>query len=137
MTGASSSNSVFNRRTFAAGTRLFNEGDPGHTMFYVERGRIQIWRGTSEEKAILGHIEAGGIFGEMALVDQKPRMANATALVDSTVLVIPEHVFRQKLKTADPFIVGLVRMLVSSLRNLTGELEQLRNTTNAEPAKGK
>jgi CRP/FNR family transcriptional regulator, cyclic AMP receptor protein len=129
------SSSVFNRRTFNAGTRLFNEGDPGHTMFYVERGRIQIWRGTPEEKAILGHIEPGGIFGEMALVDQKPRMAHATALVDSTVLIIPEHIFRQKLKTADPFIVGLVRMLVTSVRNLTAELERLRAEKASGPAK--
>ncbi len=117
---------VFNRRSFAAGTLLFSEGDPGHTMYYVEKGRIEIWRGTAADKKVLGHIETGGIFGEMALVDQKPRMANATVMVDSTLLIIPETVFRQKLKTADPFIVGLVRMLVNSVRGLTTEVERLR-----------
>ncbi len=118
--------SAFSRRVFQAGTRIFSQGDPGHVMYYVERGRVQIWQGEAENRRILGYIEPGGIFGEMALIDQKPRMAHASALVDTAVLVIPEPMLREKMKGVDPFIAGLMRMLVASQRRLTQELETLK-----------
>jgi CRP-like cAMP-binding protein len=118
--------SAFSRRIFQAGTRIFSQGDPGHVMYYVERGRVQIWQGEAENRRILGYIEPGSIFGEMALIDQKPRMAHASALVDTAVLVIPEPLLREKMKGVDPFIAGLMRMLVASQRRLTQELETLK-----------
>jgi CRP/FNR family transcriptional regulator, cyclic AMP receptor protein len=118
--------STFSRRVFQAGTRIFSQGDPGHVMYYVERGRVQIWQGEAESRRILGYIEPGGIFGEMALIDQKPRMAHASAMVDTALLVIPEPVLREKMKGIDPFVAGLMRMLVASQRRLTQELEALK-----------
>lgn len=117
---------AFHRRVYPAGGKIFSEGDPGFTMYYVERGRVEIWRGDSDDKLVLGYIEQSGIFGEMALIDAKPRMANATAVSETVLLMIPEQVFRQKIKGSDPFIAALVRMLVGTLRGVTKELQALK-----------
>jgi CRP-like cAMP-binding protein len=64
-------------------------------------------------------IGAGGIFGEMAVIDGGPRTATATAIEDTKVTVINERVFKHKLKVADPFLRALVRLFVANLRNST------------------
>jgi CRP/FNR family cyclic AMP-dependent transcriptional regulator len=55
----------------------------------------------------------------MAVIDGGPRTATATAIADTTVVVISERVFKYKLKTADPFLRALVRLFVANLRAST------------------
>jgi CRP-like cAMP-binding protein len=123
---SSTKKQLFNRRVYPAGAKIFAEGDSGSTMYYVERGKVEISRGHGEHKLVLGYIEQSGIFGEMALIDAKPRMANATAVSVTVLLMIPEQAFRQKIKGCDPFIVALIRMLVGTLRGVTQELQALK-----------
>ena len=65
---------------------------------------------------VLGKIPAGGIFGEMALVDNQPRMATARALVDSVCLMVPKALLEKKLDAADPFVAAMVRILIANAR---------------------
>ncbi|HYE01410.1 MAG TPA: cyclic nucleotide-binding domain-containing protein [Alphaproteobacteria bacterium] len=126
---------VFERRTFRAGQVVFAEGEAGHTMYYVERGRIAILRAGGGGPVLLGHVEAGGVFGEMALVDSRPRMASAVAETESVVLLVPERRFREKLAAADPFIAGLVRMLTLNIRDMAARFagpEAARATAKPE-----
>jgi len=123
---SSTKKQLFNRRVYPAGAKIFAEGDSGSTMYYVERGKVEISRGHGEHKLVLGYIEQSGIFGEMALIDAKPRMANATAVSVTVLLMIPEQAFRQKIKGCDPFIVALIRMMVSTLRGVTQALQPLK-----------
>jgi CRP/FNR family cyclic AMP-dependent transcriptional regulator len=64
-------------------------------------------------------VTTGGIFGEMALIDNQPRMASATALTGTTCVIITDAVFDNKLKEADPFIAGLLRIFVRNIRSVT------------------
>ena len=64
------------------GQPLFKEGDPGRSMFFIFKGAIRIQLASGEE---LAKLEAPTIFGEMAILEHKPRSATAVA-VDSTVL---------------------------------------------------
>ncbi len=74
----------------------------------MESGKVEISKtvpGGGDPK-ILGHVAAGGIFGEMALVDNKPRMAQAKTVEPTTVIIITETVLEQKLRKTDPFVRG-------------------------------
>ena len=73
------------RLAFRAGERIFAKGDPAKDAFYIESGLVEISRELNGRTAVLGLIGAGGIFGEMALIDRQNRAATAT----ETVKVLP------------------------------------------------
>ncbi len=98
---------------------IIREGEPGSRAFIVESGKVAIWRDVGGRRHTLGVIGQGGIFGEMALIDNQPRMASASAVTDTTCLVVGEEIFKKKLDAADPFLVGLLRIFVSNIRSLT------------------
>lgn len=111
---------VFDVRTVKAGEVVFKEGAIGLHMLLVEDGLIEISKiAKSGEKMVLGVVQRGGIFGEMALIDQSPRMATATALETSTLRVIPNDIFQEKFEKLDPFMKGIVRILTRNVRSLS------------------
>lgn len=110
---------VFDRIVIGEGETLFSEGDEGSRAYVVQEGRIQIFRRDKGGREIaLGTIEKGGLFGEMALIDNKPRMANARALTSTTLIVITHSKFHQRLDDASPFVRGLLSILAGNVRAL-------------------
>jgi CRP/FNR family cyclic AMP-dependent transcriptional regulator len=73
----------------APGEVLFEKGEPGHLMYVVKSGSLQILDGNY----VYETVSAGGIVGEMALVDRSPRSATARAIEPSTVIPIDERRF--------------------------------------------
>ena len=71
---------------------------------------------------MLGTIPEGGIFGEMALIDNEPRMATARAVTGSTVIVVSRIMFQKKLSKTDPFITGLLKVFAQNLRAISREM---------------
>lgn len=109
---------VFQRQGFPKGTVIFREGDSGRRAYIVQMGQVEIAKGRPPQRKVLGVIGPGGIFGEMALVDDQPRMAEAVAIEDTTCLVVGREQFRDKLDRADPFIKALLRILVNNIRSM-------------------
>lgn len=110
---------VLSRRTFQAGDIIFSEGERGDRAYIVQTGAVAIEKGLPEGgRRLLGRIPPGGIFGEMSLVDDKPRMASARSLEETVCLVVPKHLLDKKLAAADPFIVALLRMVIANARAL-------------------
>ena len=67
-------------------------------------------------RGTLGFVEASGIFGEMALIDQSKRMASAIAEESCVCIVITEDLLKKKLGNADPGLKMLILMLIRLLR---------------------
>ncbi|MGE0873721.1 MAG: Crp/Fnr family transcriptional regulator [Burkholderiales bacterium] len=82
-----------------AGKMLMQEGTPGSVMYVVLEGRMAM----SIKGGVVGRAGPGGVFGEMALVDQSPRAANATAEIESTLLAINRAAFLHLAKTSPTF----------------------------------
>lgn len=121
----SSGHEILDRRVFPAGEIIFKEGETGRRCAYlVESGKVEISKSVpgGGDPQILGHISAGGIFGEMALVDNKPRMAQAKTVEGTTVIIVTEAVLEQKLRKTDPFVRGLLSIFVRNIRDLTERL---------------
>jgi len=111
--------SVLQRTTLQAGDRVFKEGDEGNMAYVVQAGEIEIFKVVDGKEIVLGTIGQGGIFGEMALIDAKPRMASARASKGSTIIVVTRDMFEQKLNKTDPFVRGLLNILVNNIRNMS------------------
>ena len=110
---------VLPRKHFRAGRTIFRKGDSGDVAYVIQSGTVEIARQIADQRRVIASLAAGEIFGEMALIDGKPRMADAIAVTDVTVLAIPVDQFERKVKEAEPFIRALLRMFVKNLRVMT------------------
>ena len=113
------SETILQRQTLQAGDRIFKESEKGHLAYIVQSSEVEIFKVIDGIETVLGRIGQGGIFGEMALIDFQPRMADARASKGSTIIVVNRATFEQKLNKADPFIRGLLNILVNHIRSKT------------------
>jgi len=109
------------QQTFPAGEVIFREGMIGDVAYVVHEGEVEISRTGPKGRKVLGIIRRGGMFGEMALVDGKPRMADATATKETTCMIIRRQMFLKKLESSDPFIKGMIRIFVRNIRSMANE----------------
>ena len=111
-------NRFFDRRAFAVDQVIFKEGDVGHYAYLVQSGTVRIYRGDVDVRAnVLGEIGKGGLFGEMALIDDEPRMASAKAIEPTVLIQVNRAQFQEKLKGVDPFIRALLQILTIHVRD--------------------
>ena len=103
---------------------IFEKGDPGRGMMAVIRGRVKICSySMGGKELVLNIIDQGGVFGEIALLDGRPRTAHAVALEDTDLLVLERSRFLPFL-TANPEIaVRLICVLCQRLRQTSEHLE--------------
>jgi CRP-like cAMP-binding protein len=107
---------ILQHKHYGPGEPIFRKGDPGDFLYLVERGSVTIWIGTETDKQVLGEVETGGLFGEMAILNRQPRMANANAAGETRLLEMPASVLRQTINRADPLLVQLINGLMDNLR---------------------
>ena len=72
--------------TYEKGETIFSHGDLGDTMYVIQSGAVEISRLQDGKKAVLALLDHNDLFGEMALVDNHPRSATATAISRSRLL---------------------------------------------------
>ena len=102
----------------AAGEVIFKEGDPGDGMYVVDAGRVEILLGDLEsEPRVLSHVGPRGIFGEMAILDDKPRSATARAEVDSTLRFIPREDALRLFSQSPQLVLALMRYFTVRMRD--------------------
>lgn len=83
------------------GEVIFREGDPGDLLYLVGEGSVKISKsGRGGEQETLAFIQSGNFFGEMALLDRKPRSAMATAAEPTLLGTVDESTFQHILELA-------------------------------------
>lgn len=112
---------IMPRITFEKGKIIFKQGDIGDVAYVVQSGEVEIARTVKGRRKVLGQIGIGGMFGEMALVDGKPRMAEAVASKETLCLVIPRELFQRKVETTDPFIKRLLHIFLKNIRSMADD----------------
>lgn len=106
------------RRTFGEGQIIFREGSNTGEVYLIVKGEVEISRTLKGEKHVLGKLGANSVFGEMALIDNRPRSATAIAVKVSECIILSRAGFDKKLKEMDPFLRGIFRVLSQNIRNL-------------------
>lgn len=97
------------------GELVFEEGAPGHEMYGVIGGEIELR--TSHGRVY--RVGPDDTFGEMALVDHSPRMATAVALVETELAVIDERTFVFLVHETPTFALNVMSSLAARLRALS------------------
>lgn len=112
------------RKVFDQGTLIFQEGEPGHEAYVVEYGRVAVFKTVKGQRVDLGSVIQGGIFGEMALIDDQPRMASALAEVETACVVIGKERLTEQLQQAPKGVQVIVGALLGNIRLMGAELAE-------------
>ncbi len=116
---------------YAAGTTIFRTGDRGDEMYVIRSGKVEVWLYDEDHQRVaLDVIEEGGLFGELSLLDEQPRSATATALIDTDVLVIDREDLRLLFAQKPSAALDVLSTLGQRLRQ-TDQIIRSRAARNA------
>lgn len=119
---------IADRQIYPAGAFLTREGERGHTFYIVESGAVLVSRtlddGSVEILNRLGPLES---FGELALLDDSPRIADVATVVETEVLEITAERFRNLVRQDPDLALYITRRILANLRKLDRlSIENLR-----------
>ena len=100
------------------GSIIFSEGDPGEVMYAVVEGDVEI----RVNGAAVNIVKEGEVFGEMAMIDKKPRSASAIASSDCKLVVINEQRFNFLLQQTPIFVTQIMKVMADRLRYMNKEV---------------
>jgi signal transduction histidine kinase len=118
-------------QTFAPGQEIFKEGDAGETMFVVKDGLVEISVLVGQNvRHVFSQVEPGDMFGEMAVLEDKPRSACAVARGETRVYVLPRKEVLNLVEHSPRLGLGFLREISRRLREF--DRQYLREVLQAE-----
>jgi signal transduction histidine kinase len=122
---------VTRQMSFSPGQQIFKEGDPGEGVYFIKTGQVQISTFVeSGERYMFSKIGPGEMFGEMAVLDDKPRSASASAGTAAELYFVPREYIVQLLARSPGFALALVHEISARLREFNRQY--IRNVLQNE-----
>lgn len=107
------------------GTVLFQDGDKGEEMYIIQSGRVKISKRIRGVEKTLATLEKGEFFGEMAILNDKPRSASAETVDECEMLVIDRKTFDTLLRSNVEIAIRFIKRLADRLREANDQMESL------------
>jgi len=109
---------IAQERRFVAGQEIFREGDPGDGVYVIRDGLVEIAHVVDlRQNRVFSRPGLGEIFGEMAVIEDLPRSATATAAKDTRVYFIPRDEMLSLLKRSPGLAFNLLQEISRRLRD--------------------
>ena len=113
------SQKILNRKIFKPDSVIFRKGDKGSDAYVVLKGQVDILgKGADGKLKTLASMREGELFGEMALLNNSIRTANAVTKEGCELLVISQQTIQEKLSKTDPFIQSWIKFLSNRIINM-------------------
>ncbi len=117
-------------RYFTPKSVIFREGEEGTEMYLIVQGTVEIRKSTGPAAAkTLSTLAKGDIFGEMAIIDRKPRSATAVAAEPTQLLAINEKLYEQMIASNPDFARRMNRILSDRVRRANAIIQTLMATS--------
>lgn len=107
----------YERRRVNKGRRIFNEGEAGDFAYIVETGEVGIYKKIEGTEVEITTLNPGEIFGEIAVLDGRERMASAIALLDSSLIIVSPETLEERIAKSDKFVKTLLSIFMTNLRD--------------------
>jgi CRP/FNR family cyclic AMP-dependent transcriptional regulator len=108
---------------------VFRENDPGSEMYVIIQGEVEIRKATGpSSNKTLTVLKKGDLFGEMAIIEKKPRSATAVATQPSRLLVLNEKLYESMVATNPDFARKMNRLLSERVRKANAIIQSLMTT---------
>ncbi len=116
-------------RFFETGDLIFREEEAGSEMFVIIQGAVEIRKATgpSSTKTLIT-LQKGDLFGEMAIIEKKPRSASAVALEPTKLLVLNEKLYDTMVGSNPDFARKMNRLLSERIRKANAIIQHLMTT---------
>lgn len=119
----------FNRE-YPKDTMICTEGQPGQELYIIQKGSVKITKIVNDNEQMLALLKAGDIFGEMSLLENKPRSASAIAHEDTTIMAVNKANFERMAGSQPQLIARLTQLLSERIWFI---YKQLANTEISDP----
>lgn len=118
---------------FDPGQVIFREGDPADCMYVLLTGEVELTKRGEHGKTMLRTVnQVNDFFGEMALIDGKPRSATATAITMTVLVSVDGATFENLLLTNGKFAVKIIKVLSERIRSANLQIQELADTDQRE-----
>ena len=119
---------LMHQRNYLASEIVFDEGEEGQAIYIVLEGTVQLSRGGQGEEGRIADVGPGAFFGDMALLDNLPRAAQARATTDSVLAVYFRDDFLMLMETHARIASKIALQLAQQMAH------RLRGQTERDPA---
>lgn len=107
---------------------ICRQGETGDCMYMMQSGRAVVVRRDGDAETVLGELEAGEIFGEMAIFDKQPRSATVRAKGSARVLTLDKRQFLRRVHEDPSLAFRILQRMSLRIRSLDEELSRLKQT---------
>ncbi len=105
-------------RKIAADAIIYHEGDDADAVHFIVSGEVEVRRLAGEEDVLLAVLRDGQFFGEIGVVQDRPRSTTTTARTDVTLVSVPKNDFLKAFGETNAFALPLLRTLCERLRKV-------------------
>ncbi|MDR2900074.1 MAG: cyclic nucleotide-binding domain-containing protein [Treponema sp.] len=117
-------------RTYPKDSMIFSEGEPGEELYIIQKGSVKIAKIVDNNEVLLAVLKTGDIFGEMSLLESKPRSASAVAYEECVVLAVNRANFERMVGNQPQIVARLTQLLAERIWFI---YKQLANTLLSDP----
>ena len=116
-----------------AGDVIIRENDLGETAYVISQGRVEVSKERDGRNVHLAYLGAGETFGEMSMIDEKPRSATVTAVTETLVNEIRRDDFFNSFQTDPKVALQLLKVLFERLREADAMILELQKAVPQHP----
>ncbi len=113
-------------RLYSDGEIICREGDEGSNMYVIQSGKVEVIKKVPDRELSLRTLNAGEIFGEMALFDRMPRSATVRAVGEARILSIDKKGFFSKVSKDPTLAFNILESMSKRIRMLNDELSKVK-----------
>jgi len=112
-------------RGYPPGHVLFKDGEHGTEMFVIQSGKVRIAKRVRDTETTLAILTPGEFFGEMSILNDKPRSADAIVEEEAKILVIDPKTFEAMIRGNAEIAIRMIKKLAARLQEADTQIENL------------
>lgn len=112
-------------KVFPPGTIICREGESGNEMYVIQAGKVKITKRVQDQEKVLATLGPGDFFGEMSILNNKPRSATAEVVEEAKVLVVEPKMFERMIRGNIEIAVRIIKTLAKRLQEADDQIASL------------
>lgn len=118
------------KRVYPINTMICCEHEPGFELYIIQSGKVKITKIINDKEVLLAVLKEGDIFGEMALLENKPRNASAIAYQETHIMAVNKANFQNMVATQPQLVTKLISLLAERTWVAYRQLANLKIASN-------